>query len=391
MEKVVLVDGNNLLFRSYYATAYTGNIMRNSEGFPTNGLYGFVNMINKIIAEEKPKYMMVAFDIGKTFRHEKYDRYKDGRKETPDDLKIQFPIAKEILTAMGIKYLECEGYEADDIIGTISLWCDKDPKYEALIVSSDKDLLQLISDETSVKLLKTKDHIMMDKNTFFDTYGFDPIKMIDLKALMGDASDNIPGVKGIGEKGAIKLLKEYGSIDGIYENIDNIKGATQTKLIDGKDDAYYSKDLVTIYREVPLNITFDDLLYKDINTNDLFELYKKLDFYSLMKKTGNNSNIDTGNTNSFTIITDVDNINLDKDVAIYLDTTYGNYHDSEIIGMALYNDDISCYIPYEILSNNLDILDNKVKKYTYDYKKLLVLFNKYTLASEGLLLCLKII
>ena len=385
MEKVVLVDGNNLLFRSYYATAYTGNIMRNSEGFPTNGLYGFVNMINKIIAEEKPKYMMVAFDIGKTFRHEKYDRYKDGRKETPDDLKIQFPIAKEILTAMGIKYLECEGYEADDIIGTISLWCDKDPKYEALIVSSDKDLLQLISDETTVKLLKTKDHIMMDKNTFFDTYGFDPIKMIDLKALMGDSSDNIPGVKGIGEKGAIKLLKEYGSIDGIYENIDNIKGATQTKLIDGKDDAYYSKDLVTIYREVPLNITFDDLLYKDINTNDLFELYKKLDFYSLMKKTGNNSNIDTGNTNSFTIITDIDNINLDKDVAIYLDTTYGNYHDSEIIGMALYNDDISCYIPYEILSNNLDILDNKVKKYTYDYKKLLVLFNKYNIKINNVI------
>ena len=385
MEKVVLVDGNNLLFRSYYATAYTGNIMRNSEGFPTNGLYGFVNMINKIIAEEKPKYMMVAFDIGKTFRHDKYDRYKDGRKETPDDLKIQFPIAKEILTAMGIKYLECEGYEADDIIGTISLWCDKDPKYEALIVSSDKDLLQLISDETTVKLLKTKDHIMMDKNTFFDTYGFDPIKMIDLKALMGDASDNIPGVKGIGEKGAIKLLKEYGSIDGIYENIDNIKGATQTKLIDGKDDAYYSKDLVTIYREVPLNITFDNLLYKDINTNDLFELYKKLDFYSLMKKTGNNSNIDTGNTNSFTIITDVDNINLDKDVAIYLDTTYGNYHDSEIIGMALYNDDISCYIPYEILSNNLDILDNKVKKYTYDYKKLLVLFNKYNIKINNVI------
>ena len=385
MEKVVLVDGNNLLFRSYYATAYTSNIMRNSEGFPTNGLYGFVNMINKIIAEEKPKYMMVAFDIGKTFRHEKYDRYKDGRKETPDDLKIQFPIAKEILTAMGIKYLECEGYEADDIIGTISLWCDKDPKYEALIVSSDKDLLQLISDETTVKLLKTKDHIMMDKNTFFDTYGFDPIKMIDLKALMGDASDNIPGVKGIGEKGAIKLLKEQGSIDGIYENIDNIKGATQTKLIDGEDDAYYSKDLVTIYREVPLNITFDNLLYKDINTNDLFELYKKLDFYSLMKKTGNNSNIDTGNTNSFTIITDVDNINLDKDVAIYLDTTYGNYHDSEIIGMALYNDDISCYIPYEILSNNLDILDNKVKKYTYDYKKLLVLFNKYNIKINNVI------
>ena len=245
MKKIVIVDGNNLLFRSYYATAYTGNIMRNKEGFPTNGLYGFVNMINKIIHEEKPEYMMVAFDIGKTFRHEKYDEYKGGRKETPDDLKVQFPVAKKILTAMGIKYLECVGYEADDIIGTISLWCDKDPEYEALIVSSDKDLLQLISDETKVKLLKTKDYIMMDKNTFIETYGFEPIKMIDLKSLMGDASDNIPGVKGIGEKGAIKLLLDYGSLDGIYDNIDKISGATKIKLEDGKKDAYYSKELVT--------------------------------------------------------------------------------------------------------------------------------------------------
>ena len=212
MKKIVLVDGNNLLFRSYYATLYTGNIMRNKDGFPTNGVYGFVNMINKIVNDEKPEYMMVAFDIGKTFRHEKYERYKDGRKETPDDLKVQFPIAKKILAAMGIKYLECAGYEADDIIGTVSMWCEKDPEYEALIVSSDKDLLQLISDETTVKLLKTKDYIMMDRKTFNETYGFEPIHMIDLKALMGDASDNIPGVRGIGEKGAIKLVSEYTNI-----------------------------------------------------------------------------------------------------------------------------------------------------------------------------------
>ena len=184
MKKIVLVDGNNLLFRSYYATLYTGNIMRNKDGFPTNGVYGFVNMINKIVNDEKPEYMMVAFDIGKTFRHEKYERYKDGRKETPDDLKVQFPIAKKILAAMGIKYLECAGYEADDIIGTVSMWCEKDPEYEALIVSSDKDLLQLISDETTVKLLKTKDYIMMDRKTFNETYGFEPIHMIDLKALI---------------------------------------------------------------------------------------------------------------------------------------------------------------------------------------------------------------
>lgn len=378
MKKIVLVDGNNLLFRSYYATAYTGNIMRNKEGFPTNGVYGFVNMINKIISDEKPEYMMVAFDIGKTFRHEKYERYKDGRRETPDDLKVQFPVAKKILTAMGIKYLECAGYEADDIIGTISMWCEKDPEYEALIVSSDKDLLQLISDETVVKLLKTKDYIWMDKKTFNDTYGFDPIHMIDLKALMGDASDNIPGVKGIGEKGAIKLVSEYKTIDNIYENIDKIKGATQIKLIDGKEDAYYSKDLVTIYREVPLDITFDDLLYKGENADELIDIYNDLGFYSLLRKI-NTSDIkkEKSREEKFKIISDINDVKISEDTSIYLDTTIGNYHDAEILGIALYNSTLSCYIPYDIFKNNTSILDTDYNLSTYDYKKLIVVFNKY--------------
>lgn len=378
MKKIVLVDGNNLLFRSYYATAYTGNIMRNKEGFPTNGVYGFVNMINKIISEEKPEYMMVAFDIGKTFRHEKYERYKDGRRETPDDLKVQFPVAKKILTAMGIKYLECAGYEADDIIGTISMWCEKDPEYEALIVSSDKDLLQLISDETVVKLLKTKDYIWMDKKTFNDTYGFDPIHMIDLKALMGDSSDNIPGVKGIGEKGAIKLVSEYKTIDNIYENIDKIKGATQIKLIDGKEDAYYSKDLVTIYREVPLDITFDDLLYKGENADELIDIYNDLGFYSLLRKI-NTSDIkkEKSREEKFKIISDINDVKISEDTSIYLDTTIGNYHDAEILGIALYNSTLSCYIPYDIFKNNTSILDTDYNLSTYDYKKLIVVFNKY--------------
>lgn len=378
MKKIVLVDGNNLLFRSYYATAYTGNIMRNKEGFPTNGVYGFVNMINKIISEEKPEYMMVAFDIGKTFRHEKYERYKDGRRETPDDLKVQFPVAKKILTAMGIKYLECAGYEADDIIGTISMWCEKDPEYEALIVSSDKDLLQLISDETVVKLLKTKDYIWMDKKTFNDTYGFDPIHMIDLKALMGDSSDNIPGVKGIGEKGAIKLVSEYKTIDNIYENIDKIKGATQIKLIDGKEDAYYSKDLVTIYREVPLDITFDDLLYKGENADELIDIYNDLGFYSLLRKI-NISEVKKkeDRKEEFKIISDINDIKISEDTSIYLDTTIGNYHDAEILGIALYNSTLSCYIPYDIFKNNTSILDTDYNLSTYDYKKLIVVFNKY--------------
>lgn len=378
MKKIVLVDGNNLLFRSYYATAYTGNIMRNKEGFPTNGVYGFVNMINKIISDEKPEYMMVAFDIGKTFRHEKYERYKDGRRETPDDLKVQFPVAKKILTAMGIKYLECAGYEADDIIGTISMWCEKDPEYEALIVSSDKDLLQLISDETVVKLLKTKDYIWMDKKTFNDTYGFDPIHMIDLKALMGDSSDNIPGVKGIGEKGAIKLVSEYKTIDNIYENIDKIKGATQIKLIDGKEDAYYSKDLVTIYREVPLDITFDDLLYKGENADELIDIYNDLGFYSLLRKI-NISEVKKkeDRKEEFKIISDINNVKISEDTSIYLDTTIGNYHDAEILGIALYNSTLSCYIPYDIFKNNTSILDTDYNLSTYDYKKLIVVFNKY--------------
>lgn len=378
MKKIVLVDGNNLLFRSYYATAYTGNIMRNKEGFPTNGVYGFVNMINKIISEEKPEYMMVAFDIGKTFRHEKYERYKDGRRETPDDLKVQFPVAKKILTAMGIKYLECAGYEADDIIGTISMWCEKDPEYEALIVSSDKDLLQLISDETVVKLLKTKDYIWMDKKTFNDTYGFDPIHMIDLKALMGDSSDNIPGVKGIGEKGAIKLVSEYKTIDNIYENIDKIKGATQIKLIDGKEDAYYSKDLVTIYREVPLDITFDDLLYKGENADELIDIYNDLGFYSLLRKI-NTSDIkkEKSREDEFKIISDINDVKISEDTSIYLDTTIGNYHDAEILGIALYNSTLSCYIPFDIFKINTNILDTDYNLSTYDYKKLIVVFNKY--------------
>ena len=382
MKKIVLVDGNNLLFRSYYATLYTGNIMRNKDGFPTNGVYGFVNMINKIVNDEKPEYMMVAFDIGKTFRHEKYERYKDGRKETPDDLKVQFPIAKKILAAMGIKYLECAGYEADDIIGTVSMWCEKDPEYEALIVSSYKDLLQLISDETTVKLLKTKDYIMMDRKTFNETYGFEPIHMIDLKALMGDASDNIPGVRGIGEKGAIKLVSEYTTIENIYANINNIKGATQTKLIEGKDDAYYSKDLVTIYREVPLDVSFDDLKYKNCNIEELTNIYKDLGFYSLLKKLDDVIEEDKkkeehNSIDNFKVITDINEVKINEETAIWLDTTIGNYHDAELLGISLYNNNLAYYIPIDILKNNYNVLNTEFNLFTYDYKKLIVIFNRY--------------
>ena len=250
MKKIILVDGNNLLFRSYYATSYSGVIMRNSKGFPTNGLYGFINMMNKIIEEEKPNYIMVAFDKGKTFRHEKYESYKAGRKEMPDELKVQFPKAKEVLDAMGIKHYETDNYEADDIIGTLAKIVDEEKEFVATIVSSDKDLLQLISDEVDVKLLKTKGFIRFNKEVFRETYKVDPINMIDLKALMGDMSDHIPGVKGIGEKTAINLLEKYKTLDNLYNHIDELTPKVKEKLESDKENAYMSYDLATIYRNV---------------------------------------------------------------------------------------------------------------------------------------------
>ena len=371
MEKIIMVDGNNLLFRSYYATAYNGNFMKNSKGLPTNALFGFINMINKIVAEEKPTYMIVAFDKGKTFRHEKYDFYKGGRLETPEELKIQFPIAKELLDAMGIKYYEIDNYEADDIIGTFAKYCDLDDNYDGLIISSDKDLLQLISKHVEMKLLKTKDYIRYSEDSFKTDWGIDPINIIDLKALMGDSSDNIPGVKGIGEKTALKLLNEYKTLDGIYENIDNIKGATQSKLISDKENAYMSYEIATIYRDVPMDINIKDIKY--LGPNDkLINLYEQLEFYSFLKdvkREEKEENIE------FKIVDDIDKINITSDTAIYLELSDVNYHKGKLIGMGVYNESNSIFIPGEVLIKNPKFL-SEVNLYTYDYKKVLVACKK---------------
>ena len=371
MKKVILVDGNNLMFRSYYATIYSGSTMTNKEGFPTNALYGFVNMMNKIIAEENPKYIMVAFDIGKTFRHEKYDYYKGTRDETPSDLKKQFPIAKKILNAMGIKYFELAGYEADDIIGTFAKKVDENSEYTATIISSDKDLLQLISDDVDVKLLKPKDYIRMNRDVFFETYGVEPIRMIDLKSLMGDASDNIPGVKGIGEKTAIKLLKEYGTLDGVYENIDSIKGSTHDKLVNDKDNAYMSYDIATIYRSVPIDTSFENILYTGESTDELIELFNDLDFHSFLKKVPPKK--ETNDIN-YQIITDLTNIKLSNPVSLYLELDNDNYHHANIIGMSLCDKDNHYYIKGEDLTNTDFLKDIKI--ITYNYKKLYVSLSK---------------
>lgn len=373
MEKIILVDGNNLLFRSYYATAYSGNFMKNSKGFPTNALYGFTNMINKIINEECPTYMIVAFDKGKTFRHEKYEQYKDGRIEMPDELKVQFPLAKELLTNMGIKYYECDNYEADDIIGTFAKYCDEEEDFIGTIVSSDKDLLQLISHDVDIKLLKQKDYIRYNEKSFKEAYGIEPINIIDLKALMGDSSDNIPGVKGIGEKTALKLLHDYKTLNGVYDNLDKLTPKMREKLENDKDNAYMSYDLATIYKEVPMEISIPDIKLKNKNSDKLNEMYKELEFYSFLKK--EEKKVD--NNIEVKIIENTSEINVQKDSAYYLEILGTNYHSSKILGMAIYNEDKSFYIPFQILEKKHDFLDKL--KYTYDYKKNYVALKKHNI------------
>ena len=365
MKKVILVDGNNLMFRSYFATLYSGSVMTSSDGFPTNALYGFVNMINKIINEEKPEYMMVAFDIGKTFRHEKYDYYKGTRDETPNDLKLQFPIAKKILTAMGIKYFELVGYEADDIIGTFAKEIDNNEDFIGTIVSSDKDLLQLITEDVDVKLLKPKDFIRMNKKVFFDTYGLEPSKMVDLKSLMGDSSDNIPGVKGIGEKTALKLLHDYGSLDGIYENIESIKGSTHDKLVNDKEMAYMSYDIATIFKEVPIDKDLENLKYTKEETEELINIFSDLNFYSFLKKSTPKA-VEKEKSISYEIVTSLKDIKLNDNVAIYLDIDNDNYHLANIIGLSLYDGNKAYYLEKDNIKE-LELLNTK-NIWTYNYK-----------------------
>ena len=367
MKKVVLVDGNNLMFRSYYATAYSGSIMRNSKGFPTNALYGFTSMINKIVEEEKPEYMVVAFDIGKNFRKEKYDFYKEGRHETPDDLRLQMPMARELLTAMGITFQELAPYEADDIIGTIASHAEKDQDYYSLIVSSDKDLLQLISFETEVKLLKQTGFIRFNENTFKEEYGINPINIIDLKALMGDSSDNIPGVKGIGEKTALKLLQEYHTLDGIYENIDKIKGKVQEKLIAGKSDAYMSYEIATIYKEVPIDVNFENFKYMGPNVESLRTIYEELEFYSYLKNMAPSKD----DNHKYIVVEDLKQLELEDEVSFYLEVSNINYHIGEILGLAISTKDNNYFIKKELIKDAFEIIKTK-KLITYDLKKSLV-------------------
>lgn len=388
MKKVILVDGNNLLFRSYYATAYQGTIMRNSKGFPTNALYGFINMISKIIKEEEPKYILVAFDKGKTFRHDKYDTYKAGRVEMPEELKQQFPKAKEVLDAMGIKHFEIDNYEADDIIGTVAKIVDLEDEFIATIISSDKDLLQLISDEVDVKLLKMTGFIRMDKEEFKNTYQVEPKGMVDLKALMGDSSDNIPGVKGIGEKTAINLLSKYQTLDNLYEHIDEVTGKTKEKLINDKENAYMSYDLATIYRDVPLDFTLEDLKYNGMNQKEYIDILKELEFKSLLRKVGevkkeeepqqvvNIPNLEIKER-------DISEFSNKKDFAYYIEMDGFIYSKANILGIGIYDGEYGYFIEKEKIEEYGDIFSSMYNKYTYDLKKNIVVLNSFHIKEKN--------
>ena len=359
MKKVVLIDGNNLIFRSYYATAYRGEILTNSKGLPTNAVYAYIQMLLKIIAEEKPSHIMVAFDKGKTFRHESYDDYKGGRNETPKELKEQIPYAKKVTRAMGITVEEIENYEADDIIGTYSKKIDE----EVLVVSSDRDLLQLISPNVRMKLLKMKDYVYYNEKSFYEDYGIKPIEIIDLKALMGDSSDNIKGVAGIGEKTALKLIKEYHTIDNLYKNIDDLKGKVKENLLNDKESAYKALELATIYLDVPIEVNLEKIAYKGSNEEELNSLLKELEFNSLINKMSIKKSEEKLDIE---IVEDI-NFRLNEDYSLYLVSSNLSYFKSLTIGVAISTKDKNYFIKKEYFNENL--FNNNFNKYTYDVKR----------------------
>ncbi len=284
MKKLLAVDGNSILNRAFYGI----RPLTTSFGLPTNAIYGFVNIIHSHIESLQPDYIAVAFDLkAPTHRHEKYPLYKANRKGMPEELAAQLPYAKQAVEAMGMHELEMSGWEADDILGTLSSISEANG-VEAYLLTGDRDSLQLISDTTRVLLATTGETVVYDRDKFFEKYGTEPIRLIDIKALMGDSSDNIPGVPGVGEKTALKLISDYGTLDGVYDGIENkdiAKGA-KNKLITGKESAYISYDLATICREVPISKDISDYEYNGMKNSELTELFTYLQFGALIKKFG---------------------------------------------------------------------------------------------------------
>ena len=286
--KLLILDGNSVINRAYFGV----RPLTTRDGLYTHAIYGFLNILEKMEKEEQPEAVCVAFDLhGPTFRHEKYDLYKANRHGMPEELAQQMPVMKQVLSAMNIPIYECQGWEADDIIGTVGKICGGND-WECVIVTGDRDSLQLIDEHISVKLVISKPGqttaTLYDEEKFRQEYGFEPKKMVDLKALMGDSSDNIPGVAGVGPKTATELLLKFGSLDGVYNNLEDasIRPKLREKLQEGRDNAYLSYDLATIRKEAPVDFHPRDAIIQPPNRVELYDLFVRLEFVRLIDKYG---------------------------------------------------------------------------------------------------------
>ncbi|MGG1689475.1 DNA polymerase I [Heyndrickxia ginsengihumi] len=389
LKKIVLIDGNSIAYRAFFALP----LLNNDKGIHTNAVYGFTTMLTKILEEEKPTHILVAFDAGKTtFRHQTFQEYKGTRQKTPPELSEQFPIIRELLTAFGIKFYELENYEADDIIGTFSKIAEEED-FTVKIISGDKDMTQLSSPKTTVMITR-KGITDMEEYTpehLQDKYGLTPEQIIDMKGLMGDTSDNIPGVPGVGEKTAIKLLKQFPTVEELLDHIDEVSGKKlKEKLEEFKEQALMSKKLATIYREAPLTLSIQDTAYTNPDTNKLSVLYQELGFKSLLEK------IDGAVSESpkvldditFTFAEEITEELFTDDSSLYIEILDDNYHTADVIGISIKNENGLFYVRTEqALQSTLFknwIEDETKRKYVYDAKRSIVALRRFDLDLKGI-------
>lgn len=389
MRKLLLIDGNSVLFRAYYATLSRG-MMTTINGIPTNAAYGFITMMNKVLEKFQPDHVIVAWDSGKpTFRHELYKEYKGTRKKPDQELIVQFSIVREYLDAYGIFRYEQDGIEADDIIGSIN---QQFTNFETSILTGDKDLLQLIQPHTSVYLMKKGISEMdyMNAEQLQEKMGITPAQIIDLKSLMGDASDNIPGVLGVGEKTALKLLDEYQTVDNVYTHLDEIKGKLQEKLSTHRQEAFLSKQLATIKIDEEFTFVEDDFIFQEPK-QELYDFFIKYDMNSFAQKMRKAKEVTE--TIDFTIVSTISASLLNKGMTIWADYDNENYYDSELYGFAICNDSKVEYISLEdvkqdqsfltFINMNDDIIVSGAKNLYHH-------FNRHDIASKDFIFDIEI-
>ncbi|BDD38332.1 DNA polymerase I [Streptococcus ruminantium] len=384
--KLLLIDGSSVAFRAFFALYNQIDRFKSPAGLHTNAIYGFNLMLDHMMKRIEPTHILVAFDAGKTtFRTELYADYKAGRAKTPDEFREQFPFIRQMLDAMGIKHYELDQYEADDIIGTLDKMAERaDLPFEVTIVSGDKDLIQLTDENTVVEISK-KGVAEFEEFTpayLMEKMGITPTQFIDLKALMGDKSDNIPGVTKIGEKTGLKLLTEFGSLDGIYENIDRMKPSKMKEnLIADKESAFLSRTLATIDTQAPIEIGLDDVLYSGPKVDELGQFYDDMGFKQLRAQLG--SSVVEEQMLEFQTVSEVSSAMLKKDQFFYFEILGENYHREDLVGLA-WGDKDGIYVGGpELLDSPIlrEFLEKETIK-TYDFKR-----GKVLLARKSLHLC----